>query len=890
LNAGTEVTNTIFWKNSGKPTSPNVAVSYSALDSMINGTNNIPLFSTPFVNGYRINSSSPAYNSGTNIGLETTDTLDLDYKARLVCDQVDMGAYEYPVITTRIIEVPQSIHICEGGTGQLTVVAEGTNLTYQWQRNGVNLNQSGSTLALTGTDTCEGLYRVIVFGDCCNDTSVEVRVDIDLNPSSGFEIMKDVTIDHGQSVELRVISSVGAVTWYESDFSTKVLNPLIQNITETRQYVAVSENGVCADQAIEVVTILVRGTECDIKTHADTLLCPGESYRLLLDVSLANYRWYEVGTDLEIPRFSLVTPDITTRYVARGQNASGQACNDTLTITVHEVEFEVMNDESVCGQPGGRTVQLWSNPQADWSYVAGGSIGYGNIELFVENNVRTLITATYSDGICETSRQVSLYSNPPNIQAYPIVAEICEGGSVQLSTNVEQKFVTWRNKMTNEVIPFDDVKTPGPIVSPTDSTVYQAWIYDELCSDIASEATVVVQKKPEFKITTQPQVCENSSTFLMSSPNASRWTSLDGIRVANPITPTSGSTYVGWLTSGACTVSDTITITMQAPPASFTVRSDTTIIEGQSVTLWSEPAATQWIALPNTIVGAGTQVVTPRDTTVYVADLNTGACGTFRDTVNVYVEARDTFYVYVTPNSDCFNEGWAEVDVIGTTGPYRYAYSYGNSDSNVVTGLKAGSYTVTVTDANDLVVITPFTIAEADSIRITFSTVDANNSDCNNGQITATVTGGNPPYFYIWSDDENEVFNSPNRNNMEATLTIYTLTVVDSKGCEQTANVTLRCSGVPILPASFMTPNGDGKNDVLEILRIELYPKNEVAIINSFGVTVRTLKNYNNTSVAFDGKNDSGKMLPDGVYYYVVKAEGMKTTAGWVYMSGSKSR
>ncbi|MCJ0743188.1 T9SS type B sorting domain-containing protein, partial [Pedobacter montanisoli] len=59
-----------------------------------------------------------------------------------------------------------------------------------------------------------------------------------------------------------------------------------------------------------------------------------------------------------------------------------------------------------------------------------------------------------------------------------------------------------------------------------------------------------------------------------------------------------------------------------------------------------------------------------------------------------------------------------------------------------------------------------------------------------------------------------------------------------------------------------ITPNGDGKNDVLKIVGIELYKENTLSIFNRWGNEVYRSKGY---------KNDwDGRGLSEGTYYYVL--------------------
>ncbi|MGE0481092.1 MAG: PQQ-dependent sugar dehydrogenase [Phycisphaerae bacterium] len=88
-----------------------------------------------------------------------------------------------PVITTQ----PDSRTVCAGDNVSFTVVATGTGLSYQWQRNGVNIGGATSaTLNLSGVTTAEaGDYRVIVSSACGSRTSnvatLTVRIPGDAN-------------------------------------------------------------------------------------------------------------------------------------------------------------------------------------------------------------------------------------------------------------------------------------------------------------------------------------------------------------------------------------------------------------------------------------------------------------------------------------------------------------------------------------------------------------------------------------------------------------------------------------------------------------------------------------------------------------------------------------
>lgn len=61
-----------------------------------------------------------------------------------------------------------------------------------------------------------------------------------------------------------------------------------------------------------------------------------------------------------------------------------------------------------------------------------------------------------------------------------------------------------------------------------------------------------------------------------------------------------------------------------------------------------------------------------------------------------------------------------------------------------------------------------------------------------------------------------------------------------------------------------ITPNGDGKNEILLIKDLEFYPNNTLKIYDRWGNQIFSQVNYNNVS----GPKFDGSALPEGVYFY----------------------
>jgi gliding motility-associated-like protein len=112
-----------------------------------------------------------------------------------------------------------------------------------------------------------------------------------------------------------------------------------------------------------------------------------------------------------------------------------------------------------------------------------------------------------------------------------------------------------------------------------------------------------------------------------------------------------------------------------------------------------------------------------------------------------------------------------------------------------------------------------------------------------------------------------------------------TIEVCDNAGSCVQQVIRIRVSGeVEVFNA--VSPNGDGKNDVLHLDFIDVIEEtrvNKVMIFNRWGSLVFEVQNYNNTTNAFTGKNVNGNELPSGTYFYRIEfASGRTAKTGYL--------
>jgi hypothetical protein len=131
------------------------------------------------------------------------------------------------------------------------------------------------------------------------------------------------------------------------------------------------------------------------------------------------------------------------------------------------------------------------------------------------------------------------------------------------------------------------------------------------------------------------------------------------------------------------------------------------------------------------------------------------------------------------------SDGTATANPTGGTPPYTYAWSNGDT-TQTITGLAAGLYTVTVADANGCSAAQTVEVQPPACAITTNMLADAVlcHGD-STGSASVVITGGTPPFTYQWS--------SGGTGQTESGLPVgtYTVTVVDSKGCDAVNEVTI---------------------------------------------------------------------------------------------------
>ena len=229
----------------------------------------------------------------------------------------------------------------------------------------------------------------------------------------------------------------------------------------------------------------------------------------------------------------------------------------------------------------------------------------------------------------------------------------------------------------------------------------------------------------------------------------------------------------------------------------------------------------------------------------------------------------------IVKDSYCENDnGSITVLVSSGTFPYSYEWDFSQFETGAtVENLVPGTYSVTVTDANDCDITTTVTINNVPSPEVTINETSPQTILLGEEvQLTVSVFSslGNVSFEWIPSRDI-EPFDSDTVVAKPEITTVYQVWVTDSAtGCisRDTITVIVRDKDNIFIPNA-ITPNGDGVNDTWIIRDLAEIKNNEVMIFSRWGDVLFTARPYNND---WDGTYN-GKPLPAGTYYYILKLD-----------------
>jgi gliding motility-associated-like protein len=276
-----------------------------------------------------------------------------------------------------------------------------------------------------------------------------------------------------------------------------------------------------------------------------------------------------------------------------------------------------------------------------------------------------------------------------------------------------------------------------------------------------------------------------------TAPYTYLWNTTPAQTAATATNLSAGNYSVTVTDANGCSINTAITINepsaLTASLSSTFVNcfGDNTATASVSVSGGTTPYSYSWNTTPtqttNSInnISGGNYIVT-------VTDAN--GCALTDTAIIIQPSSALTANILTTSNVNCHGGADGTTTITATGGTAPYSYSWNTTPAQTIataTGLAAGTYTATITDAHGCATNATASISQPTALSVTTLTTNVSCFGGTNGTATATANGGTAPYSYSWTSGAA----AATANNLAAGS--YTVTVTDAHGCIATASVAI---------------------------------------------------------------------------------------------------
>jgi gliding motility-associated-like protein len=669
--------------------------------------------------------------------------------------------------------------------------------------------------------------------------------------------------------------------------STATLSNTITNSTASAQAVVytvtpTSSAGTCAGIA-QTVTVTVE--PLPVMTSANTAsICGGNTVSIALTANIASsFTWIAAdnanttGESITSQSTNTLSNTITNStaaaqsviYTVTPTSTAGSCVGTAQTVTVTVNPAPSMTSVSTATICSGASVSiaLTSNIASTFTWIAGDNANTSGESTTSQStstlsntitststsaqNVTYTVIPTSTGGSCPgTAQTVTVTVNPTPAMTSANTASICSGSavSIPLTSNVTSSF-TWiaaNNASTSgESTTLQSSSTLSNTI--TNSTaVAQNVIYTVTptstggnCAGTAQTVTVTVNPIPVAPgASSNSPVCLNGtlnlSTSLVTGATYS-WTGPGGFTSAlqspsvGSITSANAGTYTVNVTVAGCTSpNSTVAVTINPPPTTPVLTSNSPVCTGQSITLTSSTitAATYSWTGPNGFTSTSqnptlTNVLLAAGGTYSVVATVPGCGSSATATVAVTVNSTPSAPTAGSNSSICVGStlNLTSTTVGGATyswtGPSGFTSPLEDPSISNATTAASGTYSVTVTVSGCTSVAG--TVAVSVNPIPLAPNAGSNSPVCENTTLSltaSTITGAT----YNWSGPNSYTITSQNpsiTNVSTAASGTYTVTATVAGCTSPTATVAVTVNTIPASPGASAITICQGTSDTL---------------------------------------------------------------------------
>jgi len=158
------------------------------------------------------------------------------------------------------------------------------------------------------------------------------------------------------------------------------------------------------------------------------------------------------------------------------------------------------------------------------------------------------------------------------------------------------------------------------------------------------------------------------------------------------------------------------------------------------------------------------------------------------DSVSIFtVDCEELSLNTTFKSNSCFEvrDAFIDVDIINGWEPINISWSNG-SQSNYLSELEAGAYTITVVDDYGCTIEETYTIITPEGLTITLDNIQHLTDSTALGAVNTTITGGTEPYQILWTAND---FQATTEDIDNLLLDCYHMEVTDINGCNTSLDI-----------------------------------------------------------------------------------------------------
>ena len=668
-------------------------------------------------------------------------------------------------LTTTVTPAPA----CNGSDGSVTITASGETGPYGFwiTGNGVYQADSNITASTVFTGLAPGTYQYVAYSALGNQqTGTFIISSVDNGAIAITQPVCPVS-----TTGSAVVTGNGGVTPYTYLWSNGSTNQSVTGLAQGLVWVTVTDHNGC--QAIATDTVYIISTVQVNLTQTGPVCSSTITANPSGGIAPYSYVWSNNQTTASVTGLAN-----GNQYVVI-TDAAG--CEGTAYTYINNpsLNFDSINTVIIqpsCGSNGSISVVMASG-LAPYTYSwSNGATTAAITNLTSYTNY--YVTVTDANGCTgQTYYYISGYSL--NL-AHSAVNPDCgtTGGTIQLyiSGGNPPYTIVWSNDVNNHTT-FDSLLSAGN---------YYDTVTDANGCRLTDSVRLIPQGNFSARVNVSPILCPATTggsmavnvsgagpyTYVWSNGATTQTLSNlpEGVSYSVTVNDNNGCEAVAW--SDSVSVAAPFTVSLSSTACAGTITANITGNTGPYNYLWSTGATT-----------AGITFVLYNNYNLTVTDVH--GCAAYQ---NFYAYTSglqlDSFNSQVNPT--CNALGGIKANPLNGVAPYTYLWSNG-ATTDSIGGLAAGSYSVTITDANGCTGVGYYYL----NAIIVGASYNQTNPGCgaSNGSITLYPYNGTAPYSYLWS-------NNSTGNALTGLGTgTYAYTVTDANGCSFTSSYTLTAQG-----------------------------------------------------------------------------------------------